>query len=68
MNIQVTTSQGRVPVTVMHVDGNIDTQSYEKFQAKAEELIDKGARYLLIDLAQRKYAGELVRGPTNRLI
>jgi anti-anti-sigma factor len=55
MDIQVTTEQGRVPVTVMHVNGNIDTQTYEQFQAKAEELIDGGARYLLIDLARTPF-------------
>ncbi len=42
MEIQVLNENGRVPVTVMHVDGNIDAQTYEQFQAKADELIDKG--------------------------
>lgn len=51
MDIQVSTANGRVPVTVMHVSGNIDALSYEKFQSKADELIDGGARYLLIDLS-----------------
>lgn len=55
MDIQVTTEEGRVPVTVMHVSGNIDTQSYEQFQAKAEELVDGGARYLLIDLSRTPF-------------
>jgi anti-anti-sigma factor len=52
MDIQVTTANGRVPVTVMHVNGNIDALTYEQFQAKADELIQDGARYLLIDLAK----------------
>lgn len=51
MDIQVTTANGRVPVTVMHVNGNIDASTYEKFQAKADELIEGGARHLLIDLS-----------------
>ena len=55
MDIQVTTEEGRVPVTVMHVSGNIDTQSYEQFQAKAEELVNGGARYLLIDLSRTPF-------------
>ena len=38
MDIQVFTENGRVPVTVMHVDGNIDAQTYQQFQTKAEEL------------------------------
>jgi anti-anti-sigma factor len=51
MDIQVSTVNGRVPVTVMHVNGNIDALSYEQFQAKADELIAGGTRYLLIDLS-----------------
>ena len=31
MEIKVSTEQGRVPVTVVHVDGNIDSVSYESF-------------------------------------
>jgi anti-anti-sigma factor len=51
MDIQVTTANGRVPVSVMHVNGNIDAQTYEQFQAKADELINGGARYILVDLS-----------------
>lgn len=50
MDIKVSVEDGSVPVTVMHIDGNIDASSYEAFQAKADELIKGGARYLLIDL------------------
>jgi len=55
MDIQVSTENGRVPVTVMHVDGNIDAQTYEQFQAKAEELIKGGAQHLLIDLSHSPF-------------
>jgi hypothetical protein len=50
MEIRVSTEMGRVPVTVMHVDGNIDSVTYESFLSKTEELIKAGARHLLIDL------------------
>jgi anti-anti-sigma factor len=50
MDIKVSVENGSVPVTVMHIDGNIDASSYEAFQARADELIAGGARYLLIDL------------------
>jgi anti-anti-sigma regulatory factor len=50
MEIKVSTEQGRVPVTVMHVDGNIDSVSYESFIDKANELINSGSRHMLIDL------------------
>ncbi len=51
MDIQVSTVNGRVPVTVMHVNGNIDAMTYDQFQSKADELIQGGARYLLVDLS-----------------
>lgn len=51
MKIQVTTVDGRVPVTIMHVHGNIDAHTYEEFQSKADALIAGGARHLLVDLS-----------------
>jgi anti-anti-sigma factor len=55
MDIKVSIENGRVPVTVMHVDGNIDALSYQEFQAKAEELINAGAQHLLIDLSHSPF-------------
>jgi anti-anti-sigma regulatory factor len=37
-------------VTILHVDGNIDSTTYEAFLGKAEELMKDGARHLLLDL------------------
>lgn len=51
MDIEVRTENGRVPVTVVHVHGNLDSASYEDFQSKAEALIAGGAHHMLIDLA-----------------
>ena len=51
MEIKVSTEQARVPVTVMHVDGNIDSSTHEGFKARADELIQGGARYILVDLS-----------------
>lgn len=55
MEIKVFTENGRVPVTVMHVDGNIDSSTHEQFQAKAEEAIKGGARHILVDLSHSKF-------------
>jgi anti-anti-sigma factor len=55
MEITVSTKNGRVPVTIIHVNGDIDTATYKLFQTKAEELIKGGARYILVDLAQCPY-------------
>ena len=50
MDIKVTTEKGVRPITVIHVEGNIDSATYEEFQTKAEGLITSGARDILIDL------------------
>ncbi|HET6596819.1 MAG TPA: STAS domain-containing protein [Anaerolineales bacterium] len=55
MEIKVSTENGRVPVTVLHVDGNIDSSTYEQFQSTAKKLIDEGARYLLVDLSHAPF-------------
>ena len=50
MEIKSTTENGRVPVTIVQVSGNIDSTTYEAFQSKVNELIDGGARHILLDL------------------
>jgi anti-anti-sigma factor len=55
MEIKTFTEKGQVLVTVMHVDGNIDSSSYEAFQSKADELIKGGAHYILVDLTHAPY-------------
>jgi anti-anti-sigma factor len=55
MEIKVSTEQARVPVTVMHVDGNIDSSTYERFKARADELIQDGARHILVDLSHASF-------------
>jgi anti-anti-sigma factor len=52
VEIKVSLEQVRVPITVMHVHGNIDSATYEAFKTKADELIQDGARYILVDLTQ----------------
>jgi len=51
MDIKTFTEKGDVTVTVMHVDGNLDNSTFEAFQARADELIDSGAYYILVDLS-----------------
>lgn len=55
MEIKVSTESGRVPVTVLHVDGNIDSSTYEQFQSTAKKLIEEGARYILVDLSHSPF-------------
>ncbi len=55
MEIKVSTESGRVPVTVLHVDGSIDSSTYEQFQAAALKLVNEGARYILVDLSHAPF-------------
>jgi anti-anti-sigma factor len=55
MNIKVSVENGAVPVTVVHVDGDIDASTYEQFQARLTELIDGGTRHMLIDLSHSPF-------------
>lgn len=55
MEFKVSTENGRVPITVLHVDGNIDASSYQEFQSMAKKLIDGGTIYLLIDLSHAPF-------------
>lgn len=55
MEIKTFTENGRVPVTVLHVDGDIDSSTYESFQAQIDTLIEEGARFILVDLSHTKH-------------
>jgi len=55
MQIKVFTEKGQVEVTVMHVDGNIDSSTSESFKTKADELIKSGAHYILVDLTHAPF-------------
>lgn len=71
MELSVSKEQGRVPVTVLHVKGNIDSHSYEEFQTSAEKLLADGAKDLLIDLHDVPYMSSAglraLNGIYNRL-
>ena len=55
MDIEVTERQSKVPVTLIHVKGNVDASTYEAFQAAGENVFNSGARYVLLDLSEVAY-------------
>jgi anti-anti-sigma factor len=55
MEVKAFTENGRVPVTVLHVDGNIDASTAEMFESTANEAIKNGARHILVDLSHTKF-------------
>jgi anti-anti-sigma regulatory factor len=57
MDIKVTQEQGRVPVTVLHLTGDLSGETYQQLQDCAKQAIDGGARYLLINMAGVNFMG-----------
>jgi anti-anti-sigma regulatory factor len=55
MNISVSQAQGKVPVTVLKLDGQLDGQNYQELIAKAQELYSAGGRDFLLDLSNLTY-------------
>jgi anti-anti-sigma regulatory factor len=47
--------QGKVPVSVVKVDGQLDGQTYQDLITKAQELYKSGTRDFLIDLSDLTY-------------
>jgi len=55
MQISFSKQAGRIPVTVMHLKGNLDASNYTDIIAKAQEIYNEGTRDLLIDLSKVPY-------------
>jgi anti-anti-sigma factor len=55
MEIIISQQQGRVPITVFHVKGDINTETYQQFQSQAQQAIQSGSRHLLLDLSETPY-------------
>ena len=55
MNITVSQMQGRVPVAVIHLDGKLDSNSFQRLIDEAKKAYDGGARDLVLDMAKMTY-------------
>lgn len=55
MNISVSQVQGKVPVTVVKVDGQLDGQTYQDLINKARESYKAGWRDFLVDMSDLTY-------------
>lgn len=52
MDITISKMQGRVPVTVLHVVGEIDSSNYMVFSEAMRNVINGGADCMLIDMSK----------------
>jgi len=55
MLITITQSQARIPVSVMHLHGDLDASNYTEVIKKAQEIYEGGARDLVLDLSKVPY-------------
>ena len=55
MAISVSQKQGRVPVTVISIDGRLDGQNYQELIKKGQEVYNAGSRDILLDLTNLTY-------------
>ena len=55
MEINVTQEKGKVPVSVVHLKGELDSSSYLELVNTAQKLYSAGVRSLLLDLTDLAY-------------
>ena len=55
MNLTVSQQQGRVPVTVIHLDGKLDSNSFQNLIDEAKKIYTGGARHIILDMTQLTY-------------
>lgn len=51
-SILIEQMQGRVPVTVFHLSGDLDGNTYQTLQQRADEAFQSGTRDMLLDLTK----------------
>ncbi|MBI2331759.1 MAG: STAS domain-containing protein [Chloroflexi bacterium] len=51
MEINISHEKGNVPVTVIQVTGQLDGQTYQKLIASAQEVLNGGAKNILLDMS-----------------
>jgi anti-anti-sigma regulatory factor len=55
MTITISRVPGSVPVTILHMHGDLDASTYQDLIAKAQEVHQAGTRDILLDLSDTPY-------------
>jgi hypothetical protein len=55
MEIRILSARGRVPVSIFHIAGDIDTHSYQQLEAQAEKALADGTRDIVLELTDVGY-------------
>ena len=57
MNLTVEQIQGKAPVTILGLHGDLDASNYQEVIAKAQAIYNAGGRYLLLDMSAVPFMG-----------
>ena len=55
MNITISTEQATQPITVIHLDGKLDSNSFQKLINEAQTAFTGGARRIILDMTKLTY-------------
>ena len=57
LDISLSEKRGQVPVTVLHLAGELDAKTQKDLEARADAVIAEGAKDLILDLSGVTYLG-----------
>ncbi|MDH5257241.1 MAG: STAS domain-containing protein, partial [Gammaproteobacteria bacterium] len=55
LQIRISHMEGKVPVAVLHVSGDVDASTHQELDTKAAEIINEGAKHILLDLTDNGF-------------
>ena len=55
LQIKQSQHEGRLPVTVFELVGELDSSNVERFQTETQQAIEAGTHYVLLDISQMTY-------------
>lgn len=53
--LEVTNQQGRVPITIFHLEGAIDASNSDQLERAAADAYEAGVRHMILDLGKVTY-------------
>jgi len=53
--VTISQAQGRVPVSILQLAGKFDTNAADEFDRQAREVVEAGAKDVLVDMSQVEY-------------
>ena len=57
MHLTIEQAQGKVPVTILGLHGDLDASNYQEVIAKAQAIYNSGGRHLLLDMSDVPFMG-----------